>query len=122
MISKPVEILRSPRFWAAFLVLVFVLLGTYVPGVAAKLDQTAIASAVVALVAFIAAASVGGQPSYIDIFGSLKFWSLVLSLAFIFIKAFWPSFPIGEATLQELIAALGVASIGVSYRPVGETK
>jgi uncharacterized membrane protein len=121
MISKFTEILKSPRFWAAILAIVFMLMGMYVPAVSAKLDQAAVTSAVIALVAFIAAESVSNQPSYMAIFGSVKFWSLVISLIFIFVRAFVPAFPISEGLLQELITALGVMSIGVSYRPIGET-
>jgi hypothetical protein len=120
MIMNWKEILKSPRFWAAMLMIAFVLVATYAPTVAAKLDQTTIISAVIALVAFIAAASVGAGPSYMNIFGSLKFWSLVLSLVFIFVRAFVPTFPISEELIQALVITLGAGSVGTSWRPVGQ--
>jgi uncharacterized membrane protein len=121
MILNWKEILKSPRFWAALLAILFVILSATVPAIAAKLDKTAITEAVVALVIFIAAASVGNQPSYINIFGSFRFWSLLASLVFIFLRAFLPSLPISEELVQVLIGTLGTASVGVSYRPVGTT-
>jgi hypothetical protein len=114
------EIGRSPRFWAAMLMIVFVIVATYAPAVAAKLDATTIISTVIALVAFIAAETVAPGPSYMNIFGSLKFWSLVLSLIFIFVRAFVPAFPISEDLIQALVLTLGAGSIGTSYRPVGQ--
>ena len=114
-------VFTSPRFWAAILVIIFVLLATYVPAIAAKIDQTAVISAVIALVSFIAAESIEPKPSYALIFGSIKFWALVVSLVFIFIRAFVIGFPISEDMIQALIATLGVTSIGVTYRSAGET-
>lgn len=121
MIAKFAEILKSPRFWAAILMIVFVVLGTFVPAVMAKIDQTAVTNAVVALVVFISAETIAGAPSYMAIFGKVRFWSLVVSLGFIFVRALIPAFPISEELLQGLIATLGAASIGTSYRMIGET-
>jgi len=113
------EIPKSPRFWAAMLMIVFVIVATYAPAVAAKLDETTVISAVIALVAFIAAETVAAGPSYMNIFGSVKFWTLVISLIFIFVRAFVPTFPISEDLIQALVLTLGAGSIGTSYRPVG---
>jgi hypothetical protein len=116
------NILTSPRFWAALLAIVFVLLGTYAPVIAAHVDQTAITTAVIALVAFIAAASIEPGGSYVGLFRSIKFWSLVVSLVFIFVRAFVPGFPINETLIQDLILTLGITSVGVTYRAIGEVK
>jgi uncharacterized membrane protein len=114
------EIGKSPRFWAAMLMIVFVIVATYAPAVAAKLDETTIISTVIALVAFIAAETVGCGPSYMAIFGSVKFWALVISLIFIFVRAFVPTFPVSEDLIQGLVLTLGAGSVGTSYRPVGQ--
>jgi hypothetical protein len=116
------ETLKSPRFWAVVLAIVFVVLTTYVPAVAAKIDQTAVINVVIAIVAFIAAESLQPGPIYAAIFGSLRFWSLLVSLAFIFLKAFVPTFPLNEDMIQALVAAFSVGSIGAAIRPVGQTK
>jgi uncharacterized membrane protein len=118
MIDKFVNILKSPRFWAAVLIVVFVILQTSVPAIAQKIDQKALTSSVIALVSFIAAATVSNVPTGANLFGQLKFWSLIASLAFVFIKAFVPSFVLTEDVIQALIASLGAVSFTYSYRPV----
>ena len=116
------KLAQSPRFWAAILAVLFVLLGAFIPAAMSKLDQAAITAAVVALVAFIAADSAAGKPTYARIFTTPRFWALVVSLAFIFVRAFMPGFLIDEKLIQELIGAMGVTSVGVSYRPVGAVR
>ncbi len=115
-------VLGSPRFWAAILAIVFVIFGTYLPAASSKLSQADVTSAVIALAAFIAAVSATGQPSGKELFSSLRFWALVTSLIFIFIRAFVPGFIISETLIQDLIATLGTVSIGASYRPIGTSK
>jgi hypothetical protein len=119
MINKFSETLKSPRFWAAILAITFILLKVYAPIL--KINEVDLTSAVIALVAFIAAASVSSAPSYLDILKSLRFWSLIVSLMFVFIRTFWAACPLSEADVQMLVVALGAGSIGVSYRPIGET-
>lgn len=116
------DILISPRVWAAFLVIVFVLLRTFVPAIANRVAEQDVTNAVIALVAFIAASSIGAAPSWVNLIGTVKFWSLIVSLTFVFVRAFAPGFPIGEDLVQALVLALGVTSVGVTYRSVGSVR
>jgi hypothetical protein len=116
------KILGSSRVWAAFLAIVFVLLTAYVPVIATKLDQTAVIGAVVALASFIVAESVAGQSVGWAILKQFKFWALFASLGFIFVRAFVPNFLVSESLVQDLITAIGAASVGLSYRPIGTVR
>jgi hypothetical protein len=122
MIDNVKNILGSPRFWAALLAIVFVLLGAYAPKAIANLDQVALTAAVTALILFIASESVAEPPTGLGIFGKVRFWALVVSLAFVFIKAFMPAFPLTEAMIQALVSTLGVAAFGMTYRAIGAPK
>jgi len=116
------KILGSSRVWAAFLAIVFVLLGAFLPAFSNQIDQVAVTSAVIALALFIVAESVAGASVGWALLTKPRFWALVISLTFIFVKAFVPGFVLTEDLIQEFIAALGAASIGVSYRPIGTSK
>jgi len=113
------KIITSSRVWAALIAIVFVILATYVPGIAAKLSQTDVVSGVIAIAAFFVAESVAGQSAGWGIFLKPRFWAVIFSLAFVFIRAFVPGFVISESMVQELVAAIGAASLGISYRPIG---
>jgi len=115
------KILGSSRVWAAFLAIVFVLLAFYLPVFTSKLDQVAITSAVIAFVLFIVAETVAGAGKGWAIFKQFKFWALLISLVFIFIRAFVPGFPVTEDLIQIFIAAIGSTSVSLAYRPIGET-
>jgi len=116
------KILGSSRVWAALLAIVFVMLYALMPELAANLSQVDVTSAVIALALFIVAETATGGGVGWAIFGQPRFWALVVSLVFIFVRAFVPGFFLSETSIQELIAAIGAASIGVSYRPIGTAK
>jgi len=116
------NVLSSSRFWAALLAIVFVLLIAYVPAIASKLNEADVVTGVIALAAFIVAESAAGAGVGWAIFGKPRFWAVVVSFVFIFVRAFVPGFVLSEQLLQDLIAAIGAASIGVSYRPIGTTR
>jgi hypothetical protein len=116
------KIFGSSRVWAALLAIVFIVLYALMPGLPPNLSQGDVTSAVIALALFIVAETVTGGSVGWAIFVKPRFWALVVSLAFIFIRAFVPGFFLSETSIQELIAAIGAASVGVSYRPIGVTK
>lgn len=116
------KILGSSRVWASFLAICFVLLAFYLPVLSDKLDQAAITSALTAFVLFIVAETVAGAGKGWAIFKQFKFWALLTSLAFIFIRAFVPGFPVSEDLIQIFIAAIGSTSVSLAYRPIGTTK
>lgn len=121
MKDKILNIVGSPRFWALFLALVFLV--TKVFWVTMPLDESAVTGAVVALVAFIASVSASSSPTvWSQLFKEFKFWTLVVSLVFVFIRAFWPAFPLTEEQVLTLIGALSATSIGVSYRPINTAR
>jgi len=116
------KIFGSTRVWAAILAIVFVTLYALLPGLTANISQVDVTTAVIALALFIVAETSAGANVGWAIFGKPRFWALVVSLAFIFIRAFVPGFFLSETSIQELIAAIGAASIGVSYRPIGTSR
>jgi hypothetical protein len=118
MWTKIKLILGSPRFWALLIALVlFVINGFKV----IALDETALTSATVALVAFIISVSATGTPTiWVELLKSLRFWALLVSLAFVFVRSFWPTFPLTEDQILGIITALSGASIGISYRPIND--
>lgn len=120
MWTKIKLILGSPRFWALLIALIlFVINGFKV----ITLDETALTAATVALVAFIISVSATGTPTvWMELFKSLRFWALLVSLTFVFIRSFWPAFPLTEEQILGIITALSGASIGVSYRPINESR
>ena len=115
-------VLGSSRFWAALLAIVFVLMANFLPVIASKLSEADVVAGVVALAAFILAESAVGAGVGWAILAKPRFWAVVVSFLFIFIRAFVPWFILSEAQIQELITAIGVASVGVSYRPLGTTR
>jgi len=119
MLSK---IFGSSRVWAALLAIVFVTLYALMPALSANISEVDVTSAVIALALFIVAETATGASVGWAIFAKPRFWALIVSLAFIFVRAFVPGFFLSETSIQELIAAIGAASIGVSYRPIGVTK
>jgi len=116
------SVLGSSRFWAALLAIVFVLMSAYVPSVAAKLSEGDVVAGVVALAAFILAESAVGAGVGWAILAKPRFWAVVVSFAFIFVRAFVPGFILSESQIQELITAIGAASVGISYRPIGTSR
>lgn len=119
--SKLWDILGSPRFWATLIALAFIFVKAFVPTV--PLSEEEITAAVIALVGFVAAASVGGSPTvWLEMLKSGKFWLLVASLAFIFIRAYAPAFPFSEDQIVAIILALTGASVGTAYRPINTYK
>jgi hypothetical protein len=115
------NILGSPRFWAALLALVFIVAKAINPGW--PLNEEEVVAAVTALVGFIFAVSATGTPTvWKELFTSFRFWALVASLTFIFVRAFAPSFPISEQQILAIIAILGGTSVSISYRPVNATR
>jgi hypothetical protein len=116
------KIFGSSRVWAALLAIVFVVVYALVPDLSAKISEVDVTSGVIAIALFIVAETSTGAGVGWAIFGKPRFWALVVSLGFIFIRAFVPGFFLSETSIQELIAAIGAASIGISYRPVGTTR
>jgi hypothetical protein len=115
--QKLFDILGSPRFWATLIALAFIITKALVPTI--PLDEGQITAAVVALVAFIVSVSVQGSPTvWLDLLKSGKFWALLASLTFIFIRAFAPAFPLTEEQVLAVILALSGVSVGTSYRPI----
>jgi hypothetical protein len=119
--QKIKDILGSPRFWALVIGLAFVFLKAFMPTL--PLDETQVATAVTALVVFIVSVSVAGSPTvWMELLKSGKFWLLVTSLVFIFIRALWPAFPLTEEQVIAIIVALSGVSVGMSYRPVNTSR
>ena len=116
------KVLGSTRFWAALLAVVFVVLTFYLPAFTARLNEADVVTGVVAIALFIVAESVAGAGVGWSILAKPRFWALAVSFTFLFVKAFAPTFILTEAQIQELIASIGVASVGVSYRPIGTSK
>jgi hypothetical protein len=114
MNQKLYAILTSPRVIALALAMVFIGIKAFFPVL--PFSQGDVIAAVVALIAFIASASVGNVPSYIDILSAPRFYILLVSLAFVFVHAYAPNFPITQDMLIELITAIGAVSVGTGYR------
>jgi hypothetical protein len=115
--EKFLNVIGSPRFWALIIALAFILLKAFVPVI--PLNEDEVTAAVIALVGFIAAVSVNPAPTvWAELLKSGKFWALLASLVFIFVRAFAPAFPLSEAQVLAIIVALTGVSIGTSYRPI----
>jgi F0F1-type ATP synthase membrane subunit a len=119
--NKLNEIFGSPRTWALIIALAFILTSAFWPGM--PLNKQDVTGAVVALVAFIVSVSVAGNPTdWKKLLSTLRFWVLITNLAFIFIRAFWATCPISQEQVLAIISALGTTSVGISYRPINETR
>jgi hypothetical protein len=117
--SRLTDILTSPRVWA--IVLSAIIMAVPIFWVAAPYNTTDALNALAALMFFVVSASVGPEPSYINLFGQTKFWTLVVSLVFVFVKAFSPSLAIMETQILTMIGVLGSLSVGTAYRPLNTT-
>lgn len=119
MWSKIKNVLGSPRT-IALLIVVIVLAVLSIFG--AKLNQDEVITATIAFVGFILSVAATGTPTvWAQLFGSFRFWSLLISLAFIFLRAFVPGFPLTENVVLTLVSVLTGASISFSYRPINQS-
>jgi hypothetical protein len=115
------NILGSPRFYALIIALAFIVAKAAWPAI--PLDETEVIGAVGALVVFIASVSVQQGPTvWAELFGSGKFWALLTSLTFIFIRAFWAACPFTEEQILAIIVTASGVSLGTSYRPINTTR
>jgi hypothetical protein len=108
--SKLTYILKSSSFWAAILTVAFLIVGAYVPN--SPITESQVGAALLPLAAFV----FGDAKRPINtLLKSRRFWALVASLAFVFVKAFVPDFPLTEEQLIGLTATLGALILGSTF-------